>query len=31
LKVRCKASGAAVLVPVVWGLLWSHVSAFTES
>jgi len=31
LKVRCKASGAAMLVPVLWGLLWSHVSAFTES
>ena len=31
LKVRCKASGAAVLVPVGWGLLWSDVSAFTES
>jgi hypothetical protein len=31
LKVRWKASGAALLVPVGWGLLWSDVSAFTES
>jgi hypothetical protein len=31
LKVRHKEPGAAMLVPVGWGLLWSHASAFIES